>query len=117
MKIRKLRFVHMAVLAYAPLIAQLGCVGPTVVAQPMPSARGHVVDYCHQTIQPQAADRFGRRVGVRFDTPETYFVSSAVEGVRGGALVAGGGVRERIEYDCTVNIRRGLVTEARYRYR
>jgi hypothetical protein len=104
----------MAVLACAPLIAQLGCVGPTVVAQPRPQARGHVVDYCHQTIQSQAADRYGRRVGVRFDTPETYFVSSALEGVRGGALVASGNVRERIEYDCTVNIRSLRVVGARF---
>jgi hypothetical protein len=104
----------MVVLACALPVAQLGCVHSTGVAPP-PPPRGRFVEYCHQTIRSQAADHFGGHVGVRFDSPETYFVSSALEGVRGGALVAGGGARERIQYGCTVNIQSGRVVEARFR--
>jgi len=113
-KIHMLRFLHMGMLACALPVAPLGCVGTTVVAQP-PPPRGRFVEYCHQTIRSQAADHFGGHVGVRFDSPETYFVSSALEGVRGGALVTGRGAGERIQYGCTVNIKSGRVVDARFR--
>jgi hypothetical protein len=108
-----LRLFYVVVLACALPVVPLGCVQSTVVAPP--PARARVVEYCHQTIQSQAADHFGGRVGVRFDSPETFFVSNALEGVRGGALVAGRGTRERIQYACSVNIRSGRVVHARFR--
>jgi hypothetical protein len=80
-----------------------------------PPPRDHVVEQCHQTIRGQARDRFGRRTAVSFDTPDTYYISSALEGVRGGGVVKAGNERTRIQYDCTVNIRSGRVVQAQHR--
>ena len=73
---------------------------------------------CHAELLRQiSSDREGP-ASLKLETTETYFVSNAVEGVRGeGVVQAGRRYRDRIRYECEVNIRRGSVKEARYRYR
>jgi len=84
-----------------------------VPVEPLP--RDRVVEQCHQAIREQTRDRLDRPTAVSFDTPEIYYVSSALEGVRGGGMLAAGRERARIHYDCTVNVRSGGVVRAQHR--
>jgi hypothetical protein len=87
------------------------------VEQPRKSTQ-RTVDMCHTELREQIASDLNDSVSLKFETSETFFVSNAVEGVRGkGVVGAGRRARDHIRYECEVNIRRGRVDEARYRYR
>ena len=80
-----------------------------------PRPRDHVVESCHQSVRAQVGHRFGGSTRVGFDSPETYYISSARQGVRGGAVIGAGGDRSRIHYDCSVNIHSGRVVSVEHR--
>jgi len=77
--------------------------------------RDQIVRTCQQSVRAQVSDRVGGATGVGFDTPEIYYVSSALQGVRGGGVVDARGDRARIHYDCAVNVRSGVVVRSDYR--
>jgi hypothetical protein len=85
--------------------------------EPPRESTQRTLDLCHTELREQIASDREDSVSLEFDTSETFFVSNAVEGVRGkGAIRAGRHDRDRIRYECEVNIRRGRVKTARYRY-
>jgi hypothetical protein len=80
--------------------------------------RQRTVDLCHDAVRQRVASDHDGRVSLGFDRSETFFVSNSKEGVRGeGGIRFGRRNREAIRYECEVDIRRGRVTEVRYRYR
>jgi len=90
-----------------------GCIQPSVIVAKAPA--GRVVESCHRTIRARAIDRLGGPATYSFDTPETFFISSATEGVRGGAMHRGRRGDSRLAYTCVVNIHSGRVEGARFR--
>jgi hypothetical protein len=104
------RFLCVASLVGSLPVAHFGCAYPAQVVVAPP--RDRVVEHCHRAIRAQAADRIGGRAAVSFDTSETYYVSSSLEGVRGGGVIAAGRDRARIHYSCTVNVRSERVVQA-----
>jgi hypothetical protein len=103
-----------ALLTAALSVAQLACTTYTPVHSD-PRPRDHVVESCQQSVRAQVSDRFGASARVGFDTPETYYISSARQGVRGGGVIGSGGDRARIHYDCSVNIHSGRVVDVNHR--
>jgi hypothetical protein len=108
------RFFGSALLTAALSVPQLACTTYTPV-HTGPRPRDHVVESCHQSVRAQVSDRFDRSTRVGFDTPETYYISSARQGVRGGGVIGTGGNRSRIHYDCSVNIHSGRVVSVDHR--
>lgn len=114
MKRRTRPILLVVVLAALSSSAHIGCYSPVpVVIEPPP--RDRVVERCHQVIRGQVIERSGQHAVVSFDTPETYYVSSAIEGVQGGGVLEVDREHARIEYRCAVNIRSGRVVQAQHK--
>jgi len=108
------RILGSAVLTTTLSLTQVACTTYTPVhGEPRP--RDYVVERCHQSVRSQVSDRFGRPTRMSFDSAESYYISSARQGVRGGAVIGSGGERARIHYDCSVNIHTGRVVDVDHR--
>lgn len=109
------RFRPILVSAFlAAVSCQLACAPYTPVSTPR-GPRDHVVESCQLSVRDQLSERFGGSTRVRFDSPQTYYISTNRQGVRGGGLVDARAERSRIHYDCTVNIHSGRVVSADHR--
>jgi len=108
------RILGSALLAAALSVTQVACVAYTPVPTG-PRPRDRVVESCHQAVRAQVSDRFGGIHRVGFDSPESYYISSSRQGVRGGAVIGAGGEHARIHYDCSVNIQSGRVVSVEHR--
>jgi hypothetical protein len=107
------RIVPFAALACLLPLGNSGCTTTRVIRKDAPP--GRVVENCQRTIRSYAIDELGGPADVRFDTPETFFISSGTEGVRGAALHRGARRDRRIYYSCVVDVYSGRVQDARYR--
>ena len=73
---------------------------------------------CHAELREQVSSDRDESASLVVESTETFYISNAVEGVRGNGIIEEGrDDRDFIRYECEVNIRRGRVKEARYRYR
>ena len=95
------------------LVVTSGCV-PIHVGAPRPTGE-RVVDRCFERIREDALDSLGRPATVNFDTAETFFVSTFVEGVRGGAVHHARRSSHQVQYRCAVDIRTGVIVHASHR--
>jgi hypothetical protein len=108
------RILGSGILTATLSLSQAACTTYTPV-HTSPRPRDQVVESCHQSVRTQVVVRFGRSTRVGFDTAEPYYISSARQGVRGGAVIGAGGERARIHYDCSVNIHTGRVVDVEHR--
>lgn len=71
---------------------------------------------CHGEINRQINQAFARVEKIIFSTDDirTFFISNAKEGVRGTGQFRQGPTWFPFDYDCTVNIRNGRVTQANF---
>lgn len=97
--------------------------GTAAIAQNSTSSKANLlaqnnfsVSACQRDLQDRIAQETGNQVQVSIDSPETYFISNAEEGVRGIATSRSQTNNQSTSYrfDCAVNLQSGQVTRLTY---
>ncbi|MEE4379971.1 MAG: DUF3011 domain-containing protein [Candidatus Competibacteraceae bacterium] len=76
-------------------------------------ATGNVA-LCQKMVRWEAGKEFGNNTKIQFHSGQAYGISRREEGVKGEATVSAGRERNRIDYQCVIDLRQGKVTQVNY---